>query len=295
VSVLAAPSEKVSTIAPPAPGQHEGLLELRLSRDPEGRSALVARRQRFPLRTTMPFYLDRGAPDMAFIYVQNPTGGVFAGDRLLTHVTAEPGVRMHLTTQSATKLYRSDHGEARHEMRFDLAPGAYVENIPDPLIPHAGARYRQRTRVELAEGATLVTAEIIAPGRRARGERFDYELVELATEVRRNGRELCAERLRLEPARARPDRPGLLGEADYLVSLLVLAPESDAASLAGAIDAVLAGERDIRGAAGELPRGAGTLARMLAPDATSAHRSLSRVWATVRLTLTGLPLPARRK
>ena len=83
----------------------------------------------------MPFYLDAADPDMAFVYVQNPTGGVFAGDRLLTSVTADAGARVHLTTQSATKLYRMDGGEARQELRFELAPGAYVENMPDAADP----------------------------------------------------------------------------------------------------------------------------------------------------------------
>jgi urease accessory protein len=276
-------------------GQREGVLELAFCRDPRGRTALRSRRQRFPLRTTMPFHLDAAAPDMAFVYVQNPTGGVFAGDRLLTSVTADAGARVHLTTQSATKLYRMDGGEARQELRFELASGSYVENIPDALIPQAGTRYRQRTRVELAAGAEFVTAETIAPGRRAHGERFGYDLVELTTEVRRDGVELCVETLRMEPARARPDRAGLLGDSDYLVSMLALAPESDATRLAAAIDSALAGEAGLRGAAGELPRGAGALVRILAPDTPSAERGLRRAWAAARDELLGLPLPERRK
>src|SRR4051812_46696096 len=151
---------------------------------------ISARRQRFPLRTTAPFHLDAGAPDMAFVYVQNPTGGVFAGDRLRLSVAAEPGARVHLTTQSATKLYRMEAGDARQEVWLDVAAGAYVENVPDALIPQAGTRYRQRTVIELAEGAACVTAETLAPGRRAHGERFAYDEVQLTTDVRRDGREL---------------------------------------------------------------------------------------------------------
>jgi urease accessory protein len=225
---------------------------------------------------------------MAFVYVQNPTGGVFGGDRLLTSVTADAGARVHLTTQSATKLYRMDGGEARQELRFELAAGAYVENMPDALIPQAGTRY-------LAAGATFVSAETIAPGRRAHGERFAYELLELTTQVRRDGRELCVETLRLEPGRARPDVAGVLGGADYLVSLLALAPESDAARLAATIDAALAAGEGFCGAAGELPRGAGAVVRILAPDAPSAERALRCAWAAARHALLGLSLPERRK
>jgi urease accessory protein len=294
VSVLA-PAEPEALPKLSAFDGTRGLLELGFCRGPQGRTAVRARRQRFPLRTTMPFYLDAAAPDIAFVYVQNPTGGVFAGDQLVTRVTADTGARVHLTTQSATKLYRMDCGEARQELRFELAPGAYVEHIPDPLIPQAGSNYRQITHVDLLGDAAFVTAETIAPGRRARGERFAYDLLELTTRVCHHGRELCAETLRLEPARARPDRAGVLGRADYLVSLLALAPEADTKALSEAIDAALASDSEACGAAGELPHGAGALARILAPSAVAADRALRQAWTAARQALLGLPLPERRK
>jgi urease accessory protein len=277
------------------PGPDHGLLDLRFSRDPWGRSTLAARRQRFPLRTTVPFYIDRGVPDMAYVYVQNPTGGVFAGDRLMTRVTAEDGVRLHMTSQSATKLYRSEGTDATAELRFELGEGAYVESLPDPLIPHAGARYRQQTSVELADRAIFVGAETVAPGRWACGERFAYELVELTTTVRRGKRELCAERLKLEPGGGRLDRSGVLGGFGYLMSVLVVAPERDCGLLVADMNVAVAEGTEGFGAAGELPRGSGALARVLAPDATSAHRSLRRLWAAVRRALFDLGLPDKRK
>jgi urease accessory protein len=272
-----------------------GVLDLGFRRDGGGRSVLRHRRQRFPLRMTVPFHLDAAAADMAFVYVQNPTGGVFADDRLSTSVVADERARVHLTTQSATKLYRMEGGEARHELDFELGEGAYVEHIPDPLIPHAGTRYRQSTRVELAPDAAFVAVETIGPGRRARGERFAYDLVELGTEARRDGRVLCAETLRLEPARSRPDRAGALGDWDYLVTLLAVAPEHDAAALSAALDAALAAEPDVLGAAGELPRGAGAVARVLAASAPDAERALRSGWAAIRRSLVDLPLPEVRK
>jgi urease accessory protein len=245
----------------------------------------------------MPFYLDAAAAGMAFVYMQNPTGGVFAGDHLIASVIAEAGARVHLTTQSATKLYRTEDGPACQELRFVLGVGAYVEHVPDPLIPHAGSRFTQNMSVELAPDALFVAAETIAPGRRARGERFAYDLLELRTSVRCGGRELCAERLRLEPHRAPPNRPGVLGDADYLVSLIALAPDRDVAALASAIGDAVAGHAHtgVRGAAGELPNGAGALARILAPDAVAANHALRSAWAAARLALIGLPLPERRK
>ncbi len=272
--------------------QQAGLLHLAFGRDWRGVSSLRAHRQRFPLRTTQPFYLDPALPEMAFVYVQNPTGGVFAGDRLVLDVVADAGVRLHVTTQSATKLYRMEGVQASQQVTFSLAEGAYVEHLPDALIPQDGARYRQDTLVDLARGSMFIGTETIAPGRLAHGEEFAYELLELTTEVRSDGRQLCVERLRLEPPRARPDRPGVLGGADYLVSLYALAPGSDVDALARKLDGALV---EFGGAAGVLPGGAGALARVLAFDARLAERARRRAWEAAREALLGVPPPPTRK
>jgi urease accessory protein len=229
---------------------------------------------------------------MAFVYVQNPTGGVFAGDRLLIRVAVDDGARVHLTSQSATKLYRMDSSWAEQHMCFEVGRSGYVEHIPDPLIPQAGASYRQLTHIELATDAAFVAAETVAPGRAAGGERHAYTRLELALACYRSGRELCAERLLLEPKRAHPERAGALGKKPYLVSLLALAPDADSERLARAIDAALAPRG---GAAGQLPGGAGAVARALASDAIDAEHALRAAWAAARLELLGLPLPEKRK
>jgi urease accessory protein len=182
-------------------------------------------------------------------------------------------------------------------LRFALGEGAYVEHIPDALIPQAGSRYRQLLEVSVAPGSAFVSAETIAPGRRAHGERFAYELLELTTVARRGGRELCAERLRFAPRESRVDRPGVLGEADYLVTVFAVAPESDVGALADRIDAALAcaDVPGARGAAGVLPNRAGAFARILAADAPGAGRMLRIAWAAARACLIGLPLPEGRK
>jgi urease accessory protein len=287
--------DQAATSVRPVSGEFSGELHLGMIRDPNGRTVLRDRRQRFPLRTTAPFHFDERVPDMAFVYVQNPTGGVFGGDRLGIFLDCGPRAHVHLTTQSATKVYRTEGDPARQELCLRLSAGAYVEYIPDTLIPQAGADYEQVTRIELAFGAVLIVAETIAAGRVGRGERFAYRRLVLQTVACRCGDELFAERLRFEPARARPDRPGMLGGWDYLVSVTVLAPEHDLTALADAINAELATRSDVYGGAGALPRQAGAFARVLAPDAVSAADAVWSVWTIARRCLLGVPPPIRRK
>lgn len=232
---------------------------------------------------------------MAFIYVQNPTGGVFAGDRLELRVVAEERARVHVTTTSATKLYRMEGGEAAQRVSLLLGAGAYLEYVPEPIIPQAGSRFEQELTAELAEGATLVAVETIAPGRLARGEAFEYERLLLRTSVRDARGELCADTLLLAPGRWPPSRRGVLGPFAYLGTLLAIAPHQDVATLAERLDERV---RELPGAlagAGLLPAQAGVLVRVLAHSSGAVADALHGAWRVARESLLGSPPPRRRK
>lgn len=279
---------------PPAAAQH-GFLGLRFARDARRRTALTGCEQRFPLRMTVPMYLDDVDRGMAFVYVQNPTGGVFADDHLVTEVELGAGARVHLTSQSATKLYDMRGGHASQKLRFTLGEDAYLEYLPDALIPHAGARFTQRSSISLVPGATCVTSELIGPGRRARGERFAYRELTLETEVRCEERVLCGDALRLDPTMARPSVPGVLGARDYAVSMLVIAPGRDVNRLVDRLCDGFDADAENLGAAARLPNDAGVIVRALSATSIGARRALTSAWRTIRGELLSLPLPRTRK
>ena len=280
-----------------AAGHADGLLDLRFVRGSNGRTELAERAQRFPLRLTTPMYLDPADRDLAFVYVQNPTGGLFGGDRLLTRLRAGPGARVHLTTQAATKAYSvGAAGAGWQRFELELGEGAFVEYAPDPLIPQAGARVEQELAVSVGEGAVFLGLESLAPGRLARGEAFAYDSVSLAVEVRgADGKELCVETLLLEPGRRLPTARGLLGSYPYLGSLLAVAPGCAADRLAEQLDDALVGAPDALAGAGALPAGAGAFARILARSPGALREALDCAWTVARESLVGLPLPPRRK
>lgn len=277
------------------PGHRDGLLDLGMRRDPTGRTCIRTLHQRFPLRTTVPFYLDSQDRQMAFIYTQNPTGGVFEGDRLLTRVALEPHARVHLTTQSATKVFSMTADHAEQHYRFTLGESAVLEHMPDMLIPHAKAQLRQQIRVELAPGAGYIGAEVVAPGRVARDERFEYRSLQLVTSVLHDGREMATDVVRLMPAERDPRGPGGLGSHDYLVTMTVatrgrsLDPTDFDAVAAEAV-----GDNGV-GAAGALPGGAGVAIRLLTDSSRSAAAATRHCWEHARSLLLNSPPPRSRK
>ena len=273
-----------------------GLLDLTLSRRGDGRTGVSERRQRFPLRMTVPLYLDDAVPGLPFIYVQNPTAGLFPDDDLLVSLDVASDASVHVTTQSATKVHAGTGPGARQRTQLRLAAGAYAELMPDTLIPHAGASLEQELSVELADGAAFVAAELLAPGRHGRSERFAYKRVRLTTVVRDSAeKELCVDALEFEPSRRSPTARGLLGEHSYLGSFIAVVPHLRVEELASRVDADIAADSRVKAGAGVLPREVGVVVRVLAERATDARRALDAAWAIVRRELLDAPLPPRRK
>jgi urease accessory protein len=272
-----------------------GLLELVAEVAPDGRTFLSRRRQRFPLRLTVPLYLDPARPGMAFVYVQNPTGGLFEDDDHTITLSARPDALVHLTTQAATKVYRAERGCARQSLKLAVSAGAFAEYVPDPLIPHAGACFEQQLDADVEPGGALIVTETVGPGRVASGEAFRYASLSLSTRISSDGHEIGFDSVVLRPNELDPRRPGMLGEHAYLASLFAVAPGCDCEALARTISDAVEHAPDCLAGSGTLPSGSGVLVRILARTGIPAQRALDAAWSAARLALLHAPPPRRRK
>jgi urease accessory protein len=183
----------------PAQGHVQASLRLEFERHGvTGRTVLAASHQQPPLRVVRAFGLEDGA---ALVHLHNVSGGLLGGDHLALVVDVGAGACVQITTTGATRVYRARVEAPATTQSNEIAVGenALLEYLPDALIPFAGARFSQRTRIRLAAGAGLFWWEILAPGRQARGEIFEYERVELRTDLTASGRLFATERVRLEP------------------------------------------------------------------------------------------------
>jgi urease accessory protein len=289
---LGAPARREGALTRPAAG---GLLELVAQPSPEGRTYLSRQRQRFPLRLTTPLYLDPVRRGMAFIYVQNPTGGLFEDDDHTIMLSARPGALVHLTTQAASKVYRADRGCARQKVKLSVAGQAFAEYVPDTLIPHGASRLEQEIVADVETGGALILTEAIAPGRVAFGEVFGYSSLAFTTRILCNGEEVAVDSLRLEPSELDPRRLGVLGGHAYLASLFAVEPGGDPEALAGMIFRATGCAPGCLVGTGTLPSGSGVLTRILARTGISAGRALEAAWSAARLALIDAAPPRRRK
>lgn len=135
------------------------------------------------------------------VHLHNVSGGILGGDQLRLEANVGVKAQAQLTSTSSTRVYRhrQHYPVTRQEAQLTVAAGGLLEYLPDTLIPYARSQYRQTTRIELAEDAGLFYWEVIAPGREAKGECFDYDLLQIELDIMAADRPIAVERVRLQP------------------------------------------------------------------------------------------------
>jgi urease accessory protein len=258
-----------------------------------GQTVLRSLHSEGTLKAMRAHHLDPALPAMAFLTISSPGGGVLQGDRLEIDISIAEGARLHVDTTSATRIYAMPNGAAEMTTQFTVARNAYGEYVPDPFTPYAGSRFTGHARHVVAESGALLLAEVVGPGRLARGESLAYDFFYSDTEVRRpDGRLLFRDTTRLSPAHDLASL-GLLGEQRAIGTLYAIADGVEAS----AFDSTVARCEEIGLLAGcsELPNGAGMWFRVMAPDAPSAHDAVRGAWAAARMQVLGFAPPRSRR
>lgn len=212
-----------------------GELRLRLEAR-NGRSVVAGQFHAGALRMLRPLYpgglirsdgqTTAGRAEQVLVTAINPGGGYLGGDRYLLSAELGANTSLLLTTQSATKVYRTPQGPARSSQEFRLNAGARLESVPDSLIAYQAASYHQDTEVWMHPTASLALAETVTHGWAPDGTPFRFDEVSLRTRVHVGDRLAVSDNLLL-----RPDQGGtarlMLGGHSHLATLLVVDPRAD--------------------------------------------------------------------
>jgi urease accessory protein len=128
----------------------------------------------------------------------NTAGGIAGGDRFDIAITAGEGARLTLTTAAAEKVYRAAGPAARLDISLKAEAGAQLSWLPQETILFDRARILRRIDIDLAEDAQLLLCEIVVFGRAAMGERMLHGEFIDRWRLRRGGRLVFAETIRLD-------------------------------------------------------------------------------------------------
>ena len=137
------------------------------------------------------------AEGLSAVFV-NTAGGVAGGDRFDIEIATGEGSRLAVTTAAAEKVYRAQGPAAQLNIGLRLAAGSHLAWLPQETILFDRARMLRRIDIDLADSASLLFCEIVVFGRSAMGERMLHGEFVDRWRMRRGGRLVFAETVRLD-------------------------------------------------------------------------------------------------
>ncbi len=255
---------------------------LRLSfKNRDGATVLDGLRQEGCLKARFP-RMEHGAWTGAVML--NSSGGVAGGDVLDTAITAGPGTQATVASQAAERFYRALPGAAPAQVStaLQVAPGAAFEWLPQETILFDRCAVQRRLAVDLAADAWFLGVEQWVFGRTAMGETVHDGSLRDLIQVRRDGRLLLHDAIRLDgPVQSLLDRRATGGMSRGIATLIHVA--SDAASKLDPLRDALAGHD-----AGASAWDGMLVARVAAPDGACLNAAVVAGLAVLR---EGRPLP----
>ena len=243
-------------------------------------SGAVTRRARVredgPLRVRCPGPIS----DELEAVIVNTGGGVAGGDRLRLDVTVEQGARLVVTTAAAEKVYRTLEAAATIDVKLSVGAAASLAWMPQEMIVFDRARLKRAIDIDLAADARLLLAEAIVFGRSGMGEAVHDGFLFDRWRLRRGGRLIHAEAMRLDGAVANKLAQPAVAKGGIALATVLIVPGEEAAGVRAL------GNR-LRGEAGASTWNGLTVVRLCAPDGAALRHDLIAVLAVLR----GAPLP----
>ncbi len=176
------------------------------------------------LKVMRPVYHDGSGK--ACYYILNPGGGYLDGDRYKIQISLANNASLTLTTQSATKIYKTPHTPAYQETDIFLKKGSYLEYVPDSLIAYRNARYKQKNVIHMERGATFLYCDIITPGWSPEGERFSYDMLQLINEIYMDDELVVYDHIKLTPSTQDMESIGFMEGFSHLGSMIVIGEQA---------------------------------------------------------------------
>ena len=184
----------------------------------DGRARLVDLAQSGSAKAMLPRV--SGVPEVVFL---NTSGGLTDGDALSYRLELAAGCKLTATTQTAERVYASRGAAARALVQMQVGAGSHLDWLPQETILFAASHLARDTQVDLAADASCLLSETVILGRHAMGETLSDARLTDARMVRRLGRPVWAETVRMDRSVLADASAALLGQARGFAVIALIA------------------------------------------------------------------------
>jgi urease accessory protein len=230
-------------------------------------------REEGPLRVRFP-----GARAMELeAVIVNTAGGMAGGDRYNLDMTVEPKARLLVSTAAAEKVYRTIEPATTIDVKLAIGAGGRLAWLPQETILFDRSRLRRSIEIDLAEDAQLLLVEAVVFGRTGMGEEVDDCSLHDRWRLRRDGRLIHAEGMRLDGAAAAKLKEAAVGRGGVAIATVLIMPADEATAAS-----VRALEENFRGEVGVSAWNGLAVVRFCAADGAALRHDLVAVLSVLR-------------
>lgn len=270
-----------------------GYLYMGFELDGRGKSVMRDLERRVPLIVQQELYFDEQMPEMPCVYILSSGGPNVDGDRYEQNIVLKKGAYAHVSTGAATKLAEMRFNFSGLTQRIDLQDDAYLEYLPEPVIPCRHTRFAADTSISIAPSATLFYSEIYTSGRKYYdGETFLYDILSVCTRgCRPDKTPLFREKFIVSPSLRSPRTIGVMNGFDVFANVIVLTPKEHADEIYALTPAFLDRQAGLAAGITRLPNDCGLSYRVLGEETAPVKRLVREFCSTVRRSVKGRSLP----
>lgn len=210
----------------------------------------------------------------------NTAGGIAGGDRFDLDIAAGKGTRVVVTTAAAEKVYRTLGPHSEISVKLDVADRAALAWLPQETILFDRARLSRTIDVSLAADARLFLAEAIVFGRSGMGEAVEEGTLFDRWRVRRRGKLIYAEGVRLDGGIAKRLGRTAVAKGGIAIATVLIVPGHEAV-----VEKVRALQDEFIGEVGASAWNGIAAVRLCAADGAALRHDLVHVMTALRGSL----------
>lgn len=160
--------------------------------------------------------------------VMSSSPGILNDDFYDINIEVIDGSSLNLQTQSYQRIYVSEKGTNQH-MNISVGEDAYFSHVPHPVVPHKGARFTAKSKIQIKNSSTLLWGEILTCGRKymAEEELFQFKKHHAITEIFQEDVLIFKDNLYIVPDEINLKEFGQYEEYTHQGSLFFITPETD--------------------------------------------------------------------
>ncbi|KAK56132.1 urease accessory protein UreD [Staphylococcus lugdunensis] len=174
------------------------------------------------LKVMRPVYLNQSK--IPTFYIVNVGGGYLDGDRYRMNINIDNGAAVTLTSQGATKIYKTLSDRVEQYQTFNIAQDGYMEYVADPIIAYENAKFFQHNVFNLKDNASMFYTDILTPGYSTTDKNFTYHYMHLINEIYINEALVTYDNLLMDPNKTNMNSIGYMEHYTHIGSAYCIHP-----------------------------------------------------------------------